>query len=131
MFSNRRNLSNGLVVALWLAAPAAYADETTVPAGAAVSVSQSQAQITDYCTAQHLSAGACSPGVWWEVKGSCPAPRKVAAVSCALDDLDGDPRLINNDVGPQRTTAACVWGFTNLKQSDAPMGTITLLCAKP
>jgi len=123
-----RKTLNWSVIVAGLAAAGAFAAPAHAQGSASITVTQAQAQIMDYCATENLSAGACAPGVWWEVKGSCPAPKKVAAVSCALDDLNGDPRLISNAVGTNRTTGSCVWGFTNLKQSDAPTGTITLLC---
>ena len=113
------------LVAGFFAAPA-LADGGT--AAAAATVTQTTAQIMDYCAVENLSAGACAAATNWEVKASCPAPLKVAAVSCGLDGLDANPRLISNAPNASRAGAACVWGFTNLKPDDAPMGTVTLLC---
>jgi len=130
MVADRRKTLNWLIVIAGTMSAPAFADSNTAPAGAPFSVRQNQAQIVDYCTLENLPPGACSPGTFWEVKGSCPAPAKVAAVSCALDDFDGGPRLISNGMSANRATGSCVWQFTNLKQSDAPTGTVTLLCTQ-
>lgn len=86
--------------------------------------------LAEYCKAEGLGVPACVPGKMYEAKDACPAPYKVAAVSCGLSDLGAEPKLVVAGPGALQATGSCVWSFDKLAADKAPQATTTLLCIK-
>jgi hypothetical protein len=55
----------------------------------------------------------------------------VEITSCVLDNFNYDPKLINNGLGHDGVSGACVWSFVGLTDAaNAPNATITVLCSR-
>ena len=87
-------------------------------------------ELAEYCKAESLGVPRCNPGKMFEAKDACPAPYKVAAVSCGLSDLGAEPKLVVSGPDAKQATGSCVWSFDKLLADKAPQATTTLLCIK-
>ena len=87
-------------------------------------------ELAEYCKAEALGVPRCNPGKMYEAKDACPAPYKVASISCGLSDLGAEPRLVVSGPDAKQATGSCVWSFDKLAPDKMPQATTTLLCIK-